>query len=221
MEVLRALAPQFECTTGHHLSAGYDPTNAIKRQIEDGAVFDVAIVTRLVLDDLTQQGIIAPDTRANIARCGLGIAVRKGAPKPDIGTTEAFARTMLAATSVVRSTEGASGIHFEQLLRRLGIADQMKDKIRLGQSGRVAELVARGEAEIAVQQISELLPVAGTDFVGPLPPDLQLFTVFAAGVNTSSTNPAAAKALIDLLIAPATAALFTAGGLKPLACGAR
>src|SRR5437763_1037100 len=119
-EVLSALMPQFERATGHRLCFGYDPANAIKRQIEGGALFDVAIVTRPVLDELTRQGRIAPDSRANIGRCGLGVAVRRGAPKPDISTTDSFKRTMLAAVSVVRSTEGTSGLYFAKLLDRLG-----------------------------------------------------------------------------------------------------
>src|SRR5438270_181224 len=133
-EVLSALTPQFARATGHRLSFGYDPANATKRQIEGGALFDVAIVIRPVLDELTRQGRIVPDSRANIGRCGLGLAVRRGAPKPDIGTTKAFKQAMLAAVSVVRSTEGTSGVYFAKLLERLGIADQMKHKIKLGPS---------------------------------------------------------------------------------------
>ena len=117
------------------------------------------------------------ETRADIARSGLGVSVRKGAAKPDLSTTEAFKRALLAAKSVVRSTDGTSGQHFEMLLDRLGIADAMRDKIVMGPSGRVAELVARGEADMAVQQIPELLPVTGAQFVGPFPPELQLYTV--------------------------------------------
>ena len=131
-EVLSELGPQFERTTGHRLSFSYDPANVIKRQIEGGAAFDVAIVTRQVIDDLAKQGKIMPDTQSDIGRSGLGVAVRKGAPKPDIATIEGFKRTMLAAKSVVRSAEGTSGVYFEKLLDRLGIAEAMRGKIRLG-----------------------------------------------------------------------------------------
>jgi molybdate transport system substrate-binding protein len=216
LEVLSELGPQFESATGHKLSFSYDPANIIKRQIENGAAFDLAIVTRGAIDDLVKLGKIFPDTCVDIARSGLGLAVREGAPKPDIGTAESFKQAMLAAKSVIRSTEGTSGLHFEKVLDRLGIADQMKGKIRLGPSGRVAEFVARGEVEIAVQQVSELLPVVGAELVGPFPPELQLVTVFSAGVSTTSKEPKAAKALIDFLAAPTAASVIKAKGLEPI-----
>jgi len=213
-EVLSELGPQFERTTGHRLSFSYDPANVIKRQIEGGAAFDVAIVTRQVIDDLAKQGKIVPDTRTDIGRSGLGVAVRKGALKPDISTIEGFKRAMLSTNSVVRSTEGTSGLYFEKLLDRLGIAEDMRGKIRLGPSGFIAELVASGEVEMAVQQISELLPVTGAEFVGPFPPELQLYTVFSAGVSTASKDREAAKALINTLTAPAMVQLLKAKGLE-------
>jgi molybdate transport system substrate-binding protein len=215
-EMLGELGPRFERTAGHRLSIDYDPANVIKRHIDGGAVFDVAIVTRPVIDDLAAQGKIIPATCIDIGRSGLGVAVRKGAPKPDIGTIEAFKHTLLAAKSVVRSKDGTSGLYFEKLLDRLGIAEAMRGKLVLAQSGRVAELVARGEAEMAVQQIAELLPVTGAEFVGPFPPQLQLYTVFAAGVGTAAKEPEAGKTLISALAAPAAAALFTAKGLEPI-----
>ena len=216
MGVLSELGPRFEAATGETLSFSYDPANAIKRQIENGAAFDVVIVTRKAIDDLVRQGRVLPDTCVDIGRSGLGVSVRKGAPRPDISTVESFKQTMLAAKSVIRSTEGTSGLYFETVLDRLGIADEMKGKIKLGPSGRVAEFVARGEVEIAVQQVSELLPVIGADFVGPFPSELQLFTVFSAGVSTLSKEPKAAKALIDFLSAPASASVIKAKGLEPV-----
>jgi len=214
LEVLSELRPLFELTSGHRLSFSYDPANVIKRQIEGGAAFDVAIVTRQVIDDLAKQGKIVPDTRTDIGRSGLGVAVRKGALKPDISTIEGFKRAMLSTNSVVRSTEGTSGLYFEKLLDRLGIAEDMRGKIRLGPSGFIAELVASGEVEMAVQQISELLPVTGAEFVGPFPPELQLYTVFSAGVSTASKDREAAKALINTLTAPAMVQLLKAKGLE-------
>ena len=132
LDVLNELAPKFERASGNRLSFGYDPAKAVKRQIENGAAFDIAIVTRPVFDALAEQGYILHDTRADIGRSGLGVAVRKGAPKPDIGTADAFKRALLAAKSVVRSTEGTSGMYFEALLDRLGIAEDMRSKIVLG-----------------------------------------------------------------------------------------
>ena len=216
LDVLNELGPKFERATGHRLSIGYDPAKAVKRQIENGAAFDVAIVTRPVFDDLAAQGKILLETRADIGSSGLGVAVRKGAPKPDIATTEAFKRALLATKSVVRSTEGTSGIYFEKLLDRLGIAEAMRDKVKLGPSGRVAELVARGEADMAVQQIAELLPVTGAQYAGPFPPELQLYSEFAAGVASASKHREAAKAFIDTLTTPEAIALFTAAGLEPI-----
>jgi molybdate transport system substrate-binding protein len=215
-EVLSELGPQFERTSGHRLSFSYDPANVIKHRIEEGAAFDIAIVTKPVIDALVERGQIRADTRTDIGRCGLGVAVRKGAPKPDIGTVDGFKHTILMAKSVVRSAEGTSGLYFEKLLDRLGIAEQMRGKIRLGGSGRIAELVAKGEVEMAVQQISELLPVTGTDYVGPFPRELQHYTVFSAGVSTASKQPDAAKALINALMASSAEPLLKANGLEPI-----
>jgi molybdate transport system substrate-binding protein len=217
-EVMGELAPAFERASGHNLSFAYDPASAIKRQIEGGATFDVAIVTKPVLDDLADQGKILPDTCIDVGRCGLGVSVRQGARKPDIATVEAFKRALLAAKSVVRSKDGTSGAYFEKLLDRLGIAEAMRGKIVLGPSGRVAVLVAKGEVEMAVQQISELLPVTGTQFVGPFPPDLQLYTVFSAGVATACKEQEAAKAFVKFITAPSAVPLFKAKGLEPVLC---
>jgi molybdate transport system substrate-binding protein len=217
MDVLNELGPKFERAHGCRLSFGYDPAKAVKRQIESGGAFDVAIVTRPVFDDLVAQSKMLAEPRGDVGRSGLGLSVRKGAAKPDIGTTDAFKRALLAAKSVVRSTEGTSGIYFDKLLDRLGIAEAMRGKIVLGPSGRVAELVARGEGEMAVQQIPELLPVAGADYVGPFPPDLQLYSEFVAGVATTSKHRDIAAAFVKMLTMPEAAKLFAAAGLGPAA----
>ncbi len=214
-EVLRALAPAFERASGRRLSCAFDPTKAIGRRIETGETFDVAIVTRRAIDELAQRGAIVAESCVDLGRSGLGVSVRKGAAKPDIATVENFKQALLAAASIVRSAEGASGHYFEELLDRLGIGEAVRGKIRIGQSGRVAELVAGGEAEMAVQQISELLPVAGADYVGPLPAALQLYTDFAAGIAAACQARAAAQALVAMLAAPAARPLFEANGLEP------
>jgi molybdate transport system substrate-binding protein len=216
LEVLSELGPQFERSTGHKLSFSYDPANIIKRQIEGGSAFDIAIVTRGVIDDLTKQGKIAADSRTDIGRSGLGVAVREGAFKPDISTVDGFKHALLSAKSLIRSTEGTSGIYFEKLLERLGIADEMRSKIKLGPSGRLAEFVARGEVEMAVQQVSELLPVQGSQFVGPFPPELQLYTIFSAGISSTSENRAAAEAFIKSLTASTAVPFLKAKGLEPI-----
>jgi molybdate transport system substrate-binding protein len=214
-EVLGELGPQFERVSGVDLAIDYDPANALKRTIEAGAPFDVAIVTRTVIDELALKGKVRRETCRDICRSGLGVAVRQGAAAPDIATVDAFRRSLLAAHSLVRSTEGTSGLYVETLLDRLAIADAMRGKIVLGPSGRIAELVARGEAEMAVQQIPELLPVKGVQYVGPLPEQLQLWTVFAAGIGSTANNPTAARAFIEALVTPSAVALFKAKGLEP------
>lgn len=215
-EVLRELGPVFERVGGFRLTIDYDPANALRRRIEDGTAFDVVVVTRPVIEALVGKGKIRSETCIDIGRSGLGIVVRQGAAAPDITSVDAFKRALLAARSVVRSKEGTSGLYFETLLDRLGIADAMRDKIVLGPSGRIAELVARGEAEMAVQQIPELLPVKDVQFVGPLPAELQLYTVFAAGVGSAAKDHTAAKAFVDALVLPSAAALFNAKGLEPV-----
>ena len=216
LDVLNVLGPKFERAAGCRLSFGYDPAKAVKRQVENGAAFDVAIVTRPVFDDLVAQGKMLAEPRADVGRSGLGVSVRQGAAKPDIATTDAFKRALLAADTVVRSTEGTSGIYFDKLIDRLGIAEAMRDKIVLGPSGRVAELVARGEGEMAVQQVPELLPVAGAEYVGPFPPDLQLYSEFAAGVAAAGKYRETAAAFVKALTTPEAAALFKAAGLEPV-----
>jgi molybdate transport system substrate-binding protein len=216
VEVLNELAPVFERANKCKLSFSYGPTAATKREIEAGAAFDVAIMTRAAVDELVTRGVLLREGSAALARCGLGVSVRKGAPKPDIGTAEAFKRALLAAKSVVRSKDGASGKTFEALLERLGITEAMRDKIVIGPAGRIAELLARGEGELAVQQVPELVPVKGADFVGPWPDALQVYTDFAAGISAASKQRDAAHAFIAALAAPSAAALYKAKGLEPI-----
>jgi molybdate transport system substrate-binding protein len=216
LEVLDGVTPEFEKSTSNKLTFNYDPALVIKQQIENGVQFDVALITRGALDDLATNKLIDPQTITDLAKSGLGIAVRRGLPKPDISSVAAFKTALLKAKSIVRSTDGTSGRYFAALTERLGIADAIRSKVKLGPSGRVAELVERGEAEMAVQQISELLPVAGVEFVGPFPPEIQLYTTFAVGVSLHSVNPDAARALVHLLTSPASAAVFIHSGLQPI-----
>jgi molybdate transport system substrate-binding protein len=219
LEVLSELGPRFERSTGSKLSFSYEPANIIKRQIEGGSAFDIAILTRGAIDDLTKQGKIAADSRTDIGRSGLGVAVREGAPKLDISTVDGFKHALLSTKSLIRSTEGTSGIYFEKLLERLGIADEMRSKTKLGPSDRtgwrLAEFVARGEVEMAVQQVGELLSVHGAQFLGPFPPELQLYTIFSAGISSASENREAAEAFIKSLTDSNAAPLLKAKGLEP------
>lgn len=216
-EALRELLPEFERAAGIRAIIDFDPANALKRKIESGAKFDVAIVTRSVIDALVGQGLMLGESCVDLARSGLGIAVRSGASKPNIATIDAFKNALLRTRSVVRSKEGTSGVYFQTLLERLGIAEVMRNRIILGGSGRVAELVARGEAEYAVQQIPELLPVSGVELVGPLPPELQLYTIFSAGVGSASPNRSGACDLIAYLARQAVAPAYVTKGFEPIA----
>jgi molybdate transport system substrate-binding protein len=170
------------------------------------------------MEDLRKQNKLAANSLVNVAGTPVAVAARAGAAKPDIGTIDAFKRTLLAAKSIVYADPakgGVSGIVFARALERLGLAEEMKAKTILVPGAQAAELVARGEAELGVAQGSEIVPVAGAQLVGPLPGELASMTVFAAGVGTESKSPAAAKALIEFLTGPQAAATFKAKGFEP------
>jgi molybdate transport system substrate-binding protein len=213
--IMEELGPQFERATGHKLVVTFEVTTALKKDIEAGATFDVTILTASAIDDLVKQGK-AKGPGAAIAKSGVGVAVRAGAPKPDISTVEAFKRTLLAAKSVAYTTQGASGIYFVNVvIERLGIAAEIKAKAKTQPGGSTAETVARGEAELAIQQISELLPVEGAAYVGPFPPELQSFTAFAAALGPAAKDPEAAQSLIRFLTAPSALSIIKGKGMEP------
>jgi molybdate transport system substrate-binding protein len=206
----------FEHATRNNLVIHFGLAAALKRQIEAGEAFDLAILTSAGIDDLAKQGKVDAGSRASIARSGVGIGIRKGAPRPDIGTPDALKRTLLAAKSISWAKEGASGVYFASLLERIGIADQMKPKVVLAPSGaEVGKLVAGGDVEFGVILVNELMAAPGVEVLGPLPAELQNYTVFHAGVGTGSKNAAAAKALIKFLTTPSAGAVFKAKGQEP------
>jgi molybdate transport system substrate-binding protein len=214
--VIGGIADAFARASGRKLTPVFGPPAAIKARIENGEAVDVAVLTAPLIDALVGQGKLAAATE--LARSGLGIAVRAGAPKPDIGSVEAFRRTLLAAKSIVATDPaagGASGIHFAKVIEQLGIADAVKAKTRLNSGSYNAEFVARGEAELAIQQISEILPVKGAELVGPLPAGVQVTTVFKAAIGTSAGEPAAAQELIAFLKSPEGAQVIAATGMEP------
>jgi molybdate transport system substrate-binding protein len=211
---MHSLAPQFERDSGNSLVVRYDTTNALKGEIENGAGFDVAILTAAANDALTAGGKILAAGSSAIARSGIGVVVRAGASKPDIGTSAAFTAALLSAKSVAFTANGASGTYVEALLQRLGIAEAVNAKALRPPGGTVGELVARGEAQLGIQQISELLPVGGIDYVGPLPPEYQNFTVFSASLGTQARQQAAGKALIAFLMTPAARKVFATNGME-------
>src|SRR5262249_10069925 len=213
------IIPAFELATRHKLTAIYAAPGVIKDRILAGEHTDVLVFPAPGFDDLAKQGKIAADTRIILARSGMGIAARSGAPKPDISTPEALKRTLLAAKSIIYTDpaqRSPSGVHFANVLERLGIAEQMKAKSKLHNGvGFNAEFVASGEIELAIQQISEIVPVKGVELVGPLPPGLQLTTVFAAGIGSETREQVAAKEFIKFLASPDAAAVIKTTGMEP------
>jgi molybdate transport system substrate-binding protein len=213
--VMLDLVPAFERTTGTKLTITWGSTNGLLKELDAGVSGDLTILTAEVIDDLIKRGKVAAGSRVDLARSGIGIAVRKGATKPAIGTPEEFKRALLAAKSVAHSKTGLSGIYFPTVLARLGIADAMKFKIVVPEPGTpVGEVVAKRDAEIGVQQISELLPVAGVDIVGPLPAELQKITTFSAGLLAGAKDPNTAKALVKF-VAAESLPLLKGKGLEP------
>jgi molybdate transport system substrate-binding protein len=216
--VLSELAPQFERATGHKVTIKFVSGPVVRREIDAGEAFDVAISLPEVIDDLIKSGKIAAGSRADIARSGVGVSVRAGAAKPDIGSVKAFKRTLLNAKSVAHSKEGASGTHFMAVLDRLGIAADMKPKLigsPAGAGGLVSPVV-KGEAEIVVGTVSAIME-PGVDLVGPIPEELQSWANFAAAVGTAAKEAEAGAALITFLTTPAAAAVIKAKGMEPLA----
>jgi len=212
-EALHEFAPAFERETGHKLAISFGLATALKRQIEAGEAFDLAILPAAVIDDLAKQGKVDAGSRPAIARSGVGIGIKKGAPRPDIRTPGAFKRTLLAAKSITWAKEGQSGIYFASLLERIGIAEQMKSKAVPASTGvEVGKLVASGQAQLGVILVNELMVAPGVEVLGPLPAELQNYTVFHAGVGVGSKDSSAAKALIKFLTTPAAGAVFRAKG---------
>jgi len=212
-EALLELAPGFERATGNRLVITFGLAAALKRQIEGGEAFDLAILTSAGIDDLAKQGKVDAGSRTPIARSGVGIGIKKGGPRPDIRTPGALKRTLLAAKSITWAKEGASGIYFASLLERIGIADQIKPKAVVAASGaEVGKLVAGGKVELGVILVNELMAAPGVELLGPLPGELQNYTVFHAGVGVGSKDSSAAKALIKFLTTPAAGAVFKKKG---------
>jgi len=199
------LVPMFEKATGHKVTIIWGGTVDIIERIGGGEVVDIAIIPTPAIDDLIKQGKLAAGSRVDVARSGVGVAVRAGARKPDISSGEAFKRSVLAAKSVVLSS-GPSSVYLTELFKKMGIADQIAPKItQIGPGLSVGAAVARGEGGIGFTQVSELLSVEGIDLVGPLPADIQHITVFSAGLHAAAPAPDAARALMKFLTAPEAA----------------
>jgi molybdate transport system substrate-binding protein len=219
--VLTALAGEFQRTSEHKVTLILAPPAEIGRRIVNGEIVDVAMSGGGVVDELVQQGKIAPGDQLVLARVGLGVAVRAGAAKPDISSVEAFRRTLLAAKSIVYTDPavlGASQISFEKILERLGIAREIKAKSILNARAATtpnAEIVARGEAELGIQLVSEIVSVPGAELLGPLPSELQAMNVIRAGIVSTAREPDAARALFKFLASADAAAVIKAAGMEP------
>ena len=221
-----ALAPGFEQDSGHKVesiwggSMGSAPTT-IPNRLQRGEVYDVLIMARDGLDELIREGKVAPGSRVDLARSMIGVAVRAGAARPDISSVDALKRALAQAQSVAYSSS-ASGVYLKGMFERLGLGEMMKSKGRQVSGEPVGAFLARGEVELGFQQISELLPVEGISFVGPLPAEVQEVTVFSGGIGIQSPQPQAARALLQYLTAPSNAAAIRTSGMVPVqAPGAR
>lgn len=209
------LAPHFERAGGDRLFVTYDTSHNLKAQVEGGAPFDVVILTPALIGALVQQGRVAEDSAVTIARTGVGVAVRKGAPRPDIGSAEALKRSLVEAGSVAYSASGASGPVFVAALRKLGIEDDVKARGKAVPRGSTGEVVARGDADLAVQLMPELMAVPGVDVVGQFPPDLQTWVVLTGGVSTDTAQADRAKAFLAFLKSSPASVVIRAKGLEP------
>ena len=221
----KELVPEFERLTGNKVLTAYGPSmgttvNAIPIRLERGEPVDVLIMVGYALGDLVKQGKVVADSRVDLVKSPIGIAVKSGAPRPDISSADAVKRALLA-TKTIAYSDSASGVYVStEMFEKLGIADAMKDKARKIPATPVGEIVARGDAEIGFQQVSELLPVQGIDIVGQLPSELQKVTVFSAGIASVSKEPDAGKALIKFLASPAASAVIIKSGMEPIPAGA-
>ena len=214
--IVTDLGAAFEKETGHTLKFSFAPVGVIKAKLAEAMPIDVVIMTDDAMKDMSRQGAVAEGSWTAIGRTGIGVGVRDGAPKPDIGSPEAFKQTLLATKSLVYvdPAQGAtSGIHFAGVLQRLGIADAVKPKTTLVPGGYPAELVAKGDVEMVVHQISEIVPVKGVTLVGPLPKELQKITVYAAGVTVPSKSKEPPRAFVTYLARPDFKSKLAAAGL--------
>jgi molybdate transport system substrate-binding protein len=212
---MQELVPQFEQATKHKVTVIFGLSAALKRQIEAGEPFDIAVLTPPLIDDLVKQGKIAGATRATLARSGMGLAIRAGATKPDIRTADALKRTLLASKSITFAREGAGGVFFAELVQKLDLAEALKPKIKLAATGEeVGAFVARGEAELGVLPVSEILTLRGIEVLGTFPAEVRGYVVMVAAMSGGAAQGAAAKELIKFLTAPAVLPVIKKRGME-------
>ncbi len=211
------LIPAFEQRMGHKVEVKFEVNPTVKKRIEAGEPFDVVLVNPEMVEDLTKQGKVVAGSQAAFGRAGMGVAVRAGAPKPDLSSVEAFKRALLDAKSVAYAGEGSSGIYFISLLTRLGIAEEIKGKLKSVAGGQTGQVVARGEAELGVVPVTTILAAApGAELAGLFPAELQSYIDFAVGLSTTARDLEGSKALITFLAGPESDAVTRAKGLERL-----
>jgi len=214
-EAYKELVPQFEKASGHKVSTIFTGTLGVMKRLSDGEAYDLLVMSRQSIDELSQSGKVVAGSRTDIAKSGVGVAVTKGRPKPDISSVDALKKTLLSAKSIGYST-GPSGVYVITMFQKLGIADEIKPKLKQTPTGVfVGSIIASGEAEIGFQQVSELTFFPGIDYVGPLPAEVQLITVFSAGIQAGAKQADAAKSLMSFISAPAAAAVYKKHALDP------
>ncbi len=214
-EAYLELVPVFERTSEHKVTTVWAGTVDIKKRLAAGETFDLVIMAAPAIDELIQQGKVVAGSRVDLAKSGIGVAVRTGAPKPDISSGDAVKRALLAAKSIGYSS-GPSGVYLSDLFQRMGIGEQIKSKVKQTPPGLpVGTIIARGEAEIGFQQVSELLPVAGIDYLGPLPADIQHVTVFSGGIHVGAKEAEAARAWVKFITSPQAAPVVRKSGMEP------
>lgn len=215
MGAMRSLSSAFATATGIHVDADFAPTLALLKRLRAGEAADLVILTREGLDEMIGEGRVIADTAADLARSYVGLAVRKDAPHPDIASEAALRKTLLAARSVAYSRLGASGVYFAELIVRMGIAAEINAKATIVEQGFTAERLISGEADLAVQQISELKQVDGIAVIGPVPHDLQTPAVFSAGRTADAKQAESAEALLRYLASPEVMPVLRQSGLEP------
>ena len=215
--VVVALVPEFEKATGHKVVVDNGTVGQLQKRVDGGETFDVLVLSPKGIEDYIKGGKIAAGSNARLAKVGVGVMVKEGAPKPDVSTVDAFKQALLKASTVGYidpASGGSSGIYVAGLLDKLGIADQIKPKAKLQQGGHVSDLVKAGTAEIGIHQISEIVGQAGVTLVGPLPAEIQNYTIYVVGLSTAAKDAEAAKAFIKVLTGPSAAGVLKSKGME-------
>jgi molybdate transport system substrate-binding protein len=214
-EAYRELVPQFEKASGHKVTTVFTGTLDANKRLAAGEIYDLLIMSAPSIEEHIKDGKVVPGSRVDLAKSGVGVGVKAGAPKPDIGSTEALKKALLAAKSIGYST-GPSGNYLVGLFQRLGIADEIKGRLKQTPTGVfVGSIIASGEAEIGFQQVSEISHFAGVDYVGPLPKDIQQYTTFSSGIIAGTKEADAARALVRFITSPGSAGAFKKRGMEP------